>query len=75
MASSSCVRHRPIAVSASRPNRSRAGSTRRGSIAPPVAKLLRLEKGEGQLIVSLWLGQDRRVVTDWPTIEADREVA
>lgn len=37
-------------------------------IAPP-------EKGEGQLIVSLWLGQDRRVVTDWPTIEADREVA
>ena len=37
-------------------------------IAPP-------EKGDEQLTVSLWLGQDRRVVTDWPLSEPDREVA
>jgi ubiquinone/menaquinone biosynthesis C-methylase UbiE/DNA-binding transcriptional ArsR family regulator len=37
-------------------------------IAPP-------KKGEEQLTVSLWLGQDRRVVTDWPLSEPDREVA
>lgn len=37
-------------------------------IAPP-------KKGEEQLTVSLWLGQDRRVVTDWPMSEPDREVA
>jgi ArsR family transcriptional regulator len=28
-----------------------------------------------QLIVSLWLGQDRRVATDWPLMESNREVA
>ena len=28
-----------------------------------------------QLTVSLWLGQDRRVVTDWPLNEPSREVA
>src|SRR5918993_263313 len=37
-------------------------------IAPP-------KKGEEHLTVSLWLGQDRRVVTDWPLNEPDREVA
>lgn len=37
-------------------------------IAPP-------KKGDEQLIVSLWLGQDRRVVTDWPATASDREVA
>jgi ArsR family transcriptional regulator len=33
------------------------------------------QNGAGQLVVSLWVGQDRRVVTDWPMTEADREVA
>lgn len=37
-------------------------------IAPPT-------KGDEHLTVSLWLGQDRRVVTDWPLSEPDREVA
>jgi ubiquinone/menaquinone biosynthesis C-methylase UbiE len=37
-------------------------------IAPP-------KKGGELLTVSLWLGQDRRVVTDWPLAEPDREVA
>ena len=37
-------------------------------IAPP-------KKGDELLTVSLWLGQDRRVVTDWPLAEPDREVA
>ncbi|HEU6442577.1 MAG TPA: methyltransferase domain-containing protein, partial [Microvirga sp.] len=37
-------------------------------IAPP-------RKGDDQLTVSLWLGQDRRVVTDWPLTQPDREVA
>jgi len=37
-------------------------------IAPP-------KKGVEQLTVSLWLGQDRRAVTDWPLAEPDREVA
>ena len=37
-------------------------------IAPP-------RKGVEQLTVSLWLGQDRRVVTDWPVSQSDREVA
>jgi ubiquinone/menaquinone biosynthesis C-methylase UbiE/DNA-binding transcriptional ArsR family regulator len=37
-------------------------------IAPP-------KKGAEHLTVSLWLGQDRRVVTDWPLSEPDREVA
>ncbi|QFU17146.1 ArsR/SmtB family transcription factor [Microvirga thermotolerans] len=32
-------------------------------------------KGGEQLIVSLWLGQDRRVATDWPLAAPDREVA
>ena len=32
-------------------------------------------KGREELTVSLWLGQDRRVVTDWPLSETDREVA
>lgn len=31
--------------------------------------------GADQLTVSLWLGQDRRIVTDWPLAQADREVA
>ena len=31
--------------------------------------------GDDQLTVSLWLGQDRRVVTDWPLVQPDREVA
>lgn len=31
--------------------------------------------GDEQLIVSLWLGQDRRVATDWPISAPDREVA
>jgi ArsR family transcriptional regulator len=38
------------------------------SIAPPRA-------GEDQLTVSLWLGQDRRIITDWPLAQTDREVA
>jgi ArsR family transcriptional regulator len=38
------------------------------NIAPP-------SRGEDQLTVSLWLGQDRRVMTDWPLAQADREVA
>lgn len=33
------------------------------------------EKGPEQLIVSLWLGQDRRAATDWPLAEANKEVA
>jgi ArsR family transcriptional regulator len=37
-------------------------------IAPP-------NGGGDQLTVSLWLGQDRRVVTDWPLTAANREVA
>jgi hypothetical protein len=37
-------------------------------IAPP-------KRGDELLTVSLWLGQDRRVVTDWPLAEPDREVA
>jgi ArsR family transcriptional regulator len=37
-------------------------------IAPP-------RKGAEQLTVSLWLGEDRRVVTDWPLNEPSREVA
>src|SRR5918998_4761549 len=36
-------------------------------IAPP-------KKGDEHLTVSLWLGQDRRTVTDWPLNEPDREV-
>jgi ArsR family transcriptional regulator len=37
-------------------------------LAPP-------DGGADQLTVSLWLGQDRRVVTDWPLAQQDREVA
>jgi ArsR family transcriptional regulator len=37
-------------------------------IAPP-------KKGDERLTVSLWLGQDRRVVTDWPITAPDKEVA
>lgn len=33
------------------------------------------KKGSDQLTVSLWLGQDRRVMTDWPIASSDREVA
>jgi ArsR family transcriptional regulator len=33
------------------------------------------KKGHEQLTVSLWLGQDRRVVTDWPLEQPNREVA
>jgi ArsR family transcriptional regulator len=42
--------------------------TRTHEIAPP-------EKGEDQLTVMLWLGQDRRVVTDWPLAASNQEVA
>ncbi|MGO4705636.1 ArsR/SmtB family transcription factor [Microvirga sp. 2MCAF38] len=38
------------------------------NIAPP-------KKGDDQLTVSLWVGQDRRIVSDWPLAETDREVA
>jgi len=31
--------------------------------------------GADQLTVSLWLGQDHRVITDWPLAQPDREVA
>jgi ArsR family transcriptional regulator len=31
--------------------------------------------GEDQLTVSLWLGQDPRVITDWPLTQQNREVA
>jgi ArsR family transcriptional regulator len=37
-------------------------------IAPPSG-------GADQLTVSLWLGEDRRVVTDWPLAAQNREVA
>jgi ArsR family transcriptional regulator len=37
-------------------------------VAPP-------NKGDEHLTVSLWLGQDRRMVTDWPMAEPDKEVA
>jgi ubiquinone/menaquinone biosynthesis C-methylase UbiE/DNA-binding transcriptional ArsR family regulator len=37
-------------------------------LAPP-------RRGHEQLTVSLWLGQDRRVVTDWPLAQQNREVA
>jgi ArsR family transcriptional regulator len=37
-------------------------------LAPP-------KKAEEQLTVSLWLGQDRRVVTDFPLSQENREVA
>jgi len=37
-------------------------------LAPP-------KSGPEQLTVSLWLGQDRRVVTDWPANDTAREVA
>lgn len=33
------------------------------------------EKGGEQLTVSLWLGQDRRMITDWPFAAPSREVA
>jgi ArsR family transcriptional regulator len=38
------------------------------NIAPPPS-------GDAQLTVSLWLGQDRRIKTDWPLNQSDREVA
>jgi ubiquinone/menaquinone biosynthesis C-methylase UbiE len=37
-------------------------------IAPPKA-------GDDQLTVSLWLGEDARVITDWPLSASNREVA
>lgn len=37
-------------------------------IAPP-------KKGGEQLTVSFWLGQDRRIVTDWPVTQPNKEVA
>jgi ArsR family transcriptional regulator len=37
-------------------------------LAPP-------KKSGEQLTVTLWLGQDRRVVTDWPLSQSNREVA
>jgi ArsR family transcriptional regulator len=37
-------------------------------LAPP-------KKSAEHLTVSLWLGQDRRVVTDWPLDQSNREVA
>jgi len=37
-------------------------------LAPP-------RKADEHLTVTLWLGQDRRVVTDWPLAAANREVA
>jgi ArsR family transcriptional regulator len=37
-------------------------------IAPP-------KKGADELTVSLWLGQDRRVITDFPINQSNREVA
>jgi ubiquinone/menaquinone biosynthesis C-methylase UbiE/DNA-binding transcriptional ArsR family regulator len=37
-------------------------------IAPPSG-------GADQLTVSIWLGQDRRLITDWPLAQKDREVA
>jgi ubiquinone/menaquinone biosynthesis C-methylase UbiE len=37
-------------------------------LAPP-------KKGNEQLTVTLWLGQDRRVITDWPLAAPNREVA
>lgn len=37
-------------------------------IAPP-------QKGADELTVSLWLGQDRRVITDFPINQSNREVA
>jgi len=37
-------------------------------LAPP-------RRGEDQLTVSLWLGQDRRTITDWPLAASNREVA
>jgi ArsR family transcriptional regulator len=37
-------------------------------LAPP-------RKGADHLTVTLWLGQDRRVVTDWPLAASNREVA
>ena len=37
-------------------------------LAPPAP-------GEDQLTVTIWLGQDRRVITDWPLAQTDREVA
>jgi ArsR family transcriptional regulator len=37
-------------------------------LAPPA-------RGEDQLTVSVWLAQDRRVVTDWPLNTSTREVA
>jgi ArsR family transcriptional regulator len=37
-------------------------------IAPPSG-------GDDQLTVSLWLGQDARVITDWPLSASNREVA
>jgi ArsR family transcriptional regulator len=37
-------------------------------LAPP-------KKADDQLTVTLWVGQDRRVVTDWPLAASNREVA
>lgn len=37
-------------------------------VAPP-------KRSGEQLIVSLWLGQDRRAMTDWPLTEPNKEVA
>lgn len=40
-----------------------------------IRELASPREGKDQLTVSLWLGQDRRVVTDWPLAAANREVA
>jgi ArsR family transcriptional regulator len=37
-------------------------------LAPP-------KKGDDHLTVTLWLGQDRRITTDWPLAASNREVA
>ncbi|HSP25817.1 MAG TPA: metalloregulator ArsR/SmtB family transcription factor [Saliniramus sp.] len=42
-------------------------------LAPPKADSAKAEKDV--LTVSIWLGQDRRTITDWPLVPKNREVA
>ncbi|HZH50647.1 MAG TPA: metalloregulator ArsR/SmtB family transcription factor [Microvirga sp.] len=46
-----------------------------GLDCPVTRQLAPQKKSHEQLVVSLWLGQDRRVATDWPLIESNKEVA
>ena len=48
---------------------------RHGATHGNQADLAPLKAGADQLTVSLWLGQDRRAIADWPLAQPNREVA